>query len=126
MAPQGPLTPPPPSGTKMGVSWANVVKAKDKREAFETPLHLQKPLFEKINYVSHSCVTIDEVSWCLARESMQSSSYAKFWGKSLSIDQTKLAFTDVWRGLGSFTVADLPNGFYYIRCEIQEIQNRLL
>lgn len=33
---------------------------------------------------------------------------------------------DAWQGLGAFTVADLPNGFYYIRCEAQEMQNRLL
>lgn len=57
---------------------------------------------------------------------MQTSIYAKFLGKSLPLEQAKLAMTDSWRGLGAFTVADLPNGFYYIRCESQEMQCRLL
>lgn len=28
--------------------------------------------------------------------------------------------------MGGFIVADLPNGFYYVRCETQEMQNMLL
>lgn len=57
---------------------------------------------------------------------MQTSIYAKFLGKSLSLEQAKLAMADAWRGLGAFSVADLPNGFYYIRCESQEMQCKLL
>lgn len=57
---------------------------------------------------------------------MQTSLYAKFLGKSLPLDQVKLALADAWRGLGAFSVADLPNGFYYIHCETFEMQNRLL
>lgn len=57
---------------------------------------------------------------------MHSSPYAKFLGKVLPLDQAKLALADAWRGMGAFTIADLLNGFYYIRCENQEMQNRLL
>lgn len=57
---------------------------------------------------------------------MQSSLYAKFLGKALSLDQAKLALAEAWRGLGDFTIADLPNGFYYIRCENQAMQSKLL
>lgn len=57
---------------------------------------------------------------------MQSSLYAKFLGKALPLDQAKLALADSWRGLGEFSVADLPNGFYYIRCESQEMQAKPL
>ncbi|KAM0943006.1 putative transcription factor interactor and regulator CCHC(Zn) family [Dioscorea sansibarensis] len=126
MAPPGPSALPPPLGTKSGVSWANIVKAGEKRDASETPMHLQRTHFEKLKSISRSWVTIDEVSWSSARGSMQSSLYGKFLGKSLPLDQAKLALADVWRGLGSFTIADLPNGFYYIRCETQEMHNRLL
>lgn len=57
---------------------------------------------------------------------MKTSIYAKFWVKSLSLEQAKLAMVEAWGGLGAFTVADLPNRFYYIRCEFQEMQCRLL
>lgn len=57
---------------------------------------------------------------------MQTSLYAKFLGKALPLDQAKLALADAWRGIGSFTVADLPNGFYFIKCESSEMQDRLL
>lgn len=57
---------------------------------------------------------------------MQSSLYTKFLGKSLPLDQAKLALADAWRGLGGFMVADLPNGYYYVWCESQEMQNRFL
>lgn len=50
---------------------------------------------------------------------MQSSLYAKFLGKPL--DKAKLALVDAWCGLGAFTVANLPNGFYYIYCETEEM-----
>lgn len=57
---------------------------------------------------------------------MQSSLYAKFLGKALPLEQVKLALADTWWGLGAFSVADLPNGFYYIRCESVEMQLKLL
>lgn len=57
---------------------------------------------------------------------MQSALYAKFLGKSLPLDQAKLELADAWKGLGSFTISDLPNGFYFIRCENLEMQAKLL
>ncbi|XP_039128993.1 uncharacterized protein LOC120265170 [Dioscorea cayenensis subsp. rotundata] len=57
---------------------------------------------------------------------MQSALYAKFLGKSLPLDQAKLALDDAWKGLGSFTISDLPNGFYFIHCENLEMQAKLL
>lgn len=52
--------------------------------------------------------------------------YAKFLGKALPLDQAKLALADAWRGLGNFSVADLPNGFYFINCESEKMQCHLL
>lgn len=40
---------------------------------------------------------------------MQTSLYVKFLGKALPLDEAKLAMADVWRGLGEYTVADLPS-----------------
>lgn len=57
---------------------------------------------------------------------MMSSLYAKFLGKPVPLDQAKLALADAWRGLGSFIVADHPNGFYYINCESSDVQCHLL
>ncbi|XP_039115860.1 uncharacterized protein LOC120251398 [Dioscorea cayenensis subsp. rotundata] len=61
-----------------------------------------------------------------ARAKMQSSLYAKFLRKALPLDQAKLALANAWRRLGDFSVANLPNGFYFISCETQEMQNKLL
>lgn len=57
---------------------------------------------------------------------MQTALYAKFLGKSLPLDQAKLALADVWRSLGEFSISDLPNGFYFTRCESLEMQAKLL
>lgn len=71
-------------------------------------------------------MAIGDDLWQLARVKMQTSLYAKFLGKSLPLDQVKLALADAWRDLGTFTMDDLPNGFYYVCCETPEMQNRLL
>lgn len=120
MAPAGPAkTPLPPlkPNHNPGVSWAKVVSSGAKPEPFEIPPHLQKKHFDKLKLHSTSAVTISNDLWLQARDSMQTSIYAKFLGKSLSLEQAKLAMEDAWRGLGNFSVADLPNGFYFIRCE---------
>lgn len=117
---------PPRAGTQNGVSWANVVGSEPNLDSFVLQPHLNKAYFDKVKNHSVASVTIDKDLWLQAKASMQSSLYAKFLGKALPLDQAKLALTDAWRGLGNFTVADLPNGFYYIRCENQEMQNRLL
>lgn len=57
---------------------------------------------------------------------MHSFLYTKFLGKTLPLDQAKLVLADAWRGLGAFFVADLPNGYYFIDCETEEMQNCLL
>lgn len=57
---------------------------------------------------------------------MPTSLYAKFLGKSLPLDQAKLILADAWRVLGDFTVSDLPNGFYFIRCETFVMEAKLL
>lgn len=87
---------------------------------------LVKKHFDKLKLHSSSSISIGNDLWQQARDSMQTSIYAKFLGKSLSLEQEKLDMADAWQGLGAFTVADLPNGFYYIRCKAQEMQNRLL
>lgn len=57
---------------------------------------------------------------------MQTSLYAKFLGKALPLEEAKLAMADAWRGMGDFSVADLPNGYYFVHCKSMEIQSRLL
>lgn len=84
----------PPPGPRPGVSWANVVNSNLKASAVETPMHLQREHFEKLKSSSKTFVTIDHDLWSNGREAMQTSLYAKFLGKSLSLDQTKLALAD--------------------------------
>lgn len=57
---------------------------------------------------------------------MHSSLYAKFLGKALLLEQAKLVLADAWRGFVAFSVANIPNGYYFIHCETEEMQNRLL
>lgn len=60
------------------------------------------------------------------KNNMQSSLYANLLGKALPLDQAKLALEDAWRGLGEFTISDLPNGFYFIHYGSQAMQAKLL
>lgn len=125
MAPSGSLRdarPPPHPWAKAGLSWVNVVSAGTPPSTVEFPPHLQKTHFDKIKASSRSLVTFDPKLWSSARDGMQSSLYAKFLRKSLHLDQAKLALADVWRGLGEFSMADLPNGYYYIRYATQDMQ----
>lgn len=57
---------------------------------------------------------------------MQNMLYTKFLGKSLPLDEAKLALADAWKGLGDFSFSDLPNGFYFICCNSLEMQAKLL
>lgn len=57
---------------------------------------------------------------------MQYALYAKFLGKSLPLDQAKQALAEAWHNLGTFSITDLPNGFYFIRCDSLEMQAKLL
>ncbi|XP_039134867.1 uncharacterized protein LOC120272170 [Dioscorea cayenensis subsp. rotundata] len=121
-----PSQPPDPSSTIPGVSWARVVGSSSRTSAFDLPLHLQKPHFDKLKISTHSCISIDRDQWLTARDKMHSALYAKFLGKSLPLDQAKHALADAWKGLGEFSITDLPNGFYFIRCESIEMQSKLL
>lgn len=91
----------------------------------EIPLHLQCEHFDRIKNSSKSFVTNDQDLWSNSRDAIQTSLYEKFLGKSLPLGQTKLALIDAWRGLDAFLIADLPNGYYFIRCESLEMLNRL-
>ncbi|XP_039138906.1 uncharacterized protein LOC120276249 [Dioscorea cayenensis subsp. rotundata] len=125
-------TPPKPpdlnpfSTTLPGVSWSKVVSSSSPAPAFENPLHLQKPHFDRLKNSVKSCITIDRDQWHSARDSMQTVLYAKFLGKSLPLDQAKLALSDAWKGLGDFSISDLPNGFYFVRCSSLDMQAKLL
>lgn len=57
---------------------------------------------------------------------MQSALYGKFLGKALPLDQAKQALMEVWKDFGSLKVSNLLNGYYFIQCETEELQNRLL
>lgn len=90
------------------------------------PPHLLKTHFDKLKSSSRAAITIDPELWSSAQDGMTTSLYVKFLGKSLPLDQAKLALTDTWRGLGDFSVADLPNGYYYIKCSTQNMYDQLL
>lgn len=57
---------------------------------------------------------------------MQCALFGKFLGKALPLDQIKLVLTDLWKGLGSFSVADMTNGFNLIRCQSEDIPETIL
>lgn len=42
------------------------------------------------------------------------------------MEQVRLALKERWKGLDEFKVVDLPNGYYFINCESQEMQLKLI
>lgn len=47
---------------------------------------------------------------------MRTLRYDKFLGEVLPLDQLKLSFSDIWREHSSFTIVNMPNSFFYIKC----------
>ncbi|XP_039134936.1 uncharacterized protein LOC120272238 [Dioscorea cayenensis subsp. rotundata] len=124
-SPSKPPNPRPSSTTKPGLSWAKVVGTPSSA-SFENPPHLQKSHFDRLKNSIKTCISLDREQWNSARNMMHSALYAKFLGKSLPLDQAKLAMANAWKGLGEFSVSDLPNGFYFINCESLDMQAKLL
>lgn len=56
---------------------------------------------------------------------MQTFLFGKFFGKALLLDQVKLTLTDLWKNYGAFSVADMLNGFYFIRCQASKMLCKL-
>lgn len=108
------MKPPDPSAAPAGSSWAKIVGSSSLPLSFENPLHLQKTHFDRLKNSVKSCITIGRDQWLTARDSMQHALYAKFLGKSLPLDQAKQALDEAWNNLGTFSITDLPNGFYFI------------
>lgn len=52
--------------------------------------------------------------------------YGKFLGKALPLNQVKAILYNLWRGMGSFFVANLLNGFYFIQCPSSDMVDSLL
>lgn len=77
---------PPFLSTKPDISWANVVNFEKSFDGFEIPLHLHKNHFDKLKNWSSSSVTIEPNLWYFARDSMQTSFYAKFLYKAFPLD----------------------------------------
>lgn len=101
---------------KPGISWARIV-------GHPTLL----PLWSLLSTCkSPTCVSIYHNLWLQARDSMQASLYVKFLGKAFPLDHAKLALADAWRGLGDFSISDLPNEFYFICCESHMMQAKFL
>lgn len=113
-------------GPKAGISWANIVNSGLSSSPSGIPLYLLKSHFNKINSTTRSLITINPELWFSAPDGMQPSIYVKFFIKALPLDQAKLALKDAWRGLGEFSIADLPNIYYFIWCTSLEMHNKLL
>lgn len=55
---------------------------------------------------------------------MQAALFRKFLGKAPPLEQVKLGLSYLWRNFGSLSVAEMPNGFFFIQCESVEMQSK--
>lgn len=88
------LQPKSPSRTFTTVSWAKIIGSNRQENPLEPPLHLQKDHFLKLKNSIQICVNIDYELCNQAKDNMSSSLYAKFMGKTLPLDQAKLALVE--------------------------------
>lgn len=52
--------------------------------------------------------------------------FGKFLGKAPPLEVVKNSLMEMWKRMGPFSVSDMPNGFYLIRCEKLEMIEAVL
>lgn len=57
---------------------------------------------------------------------MNNSLFSKFLGREPPLDIVKNSLSEMWRGMGPFSVSDMSNMFYLIQCEKQEMDDSVL
>lgn len=57
---------------------------------------------------------------------MSNSLFGKFLGKAPPLEVVLRSLLEMWRGMGSFTVSDMSNGFFLIRCDNPEMVESVL
>ncbi|KAJ0980100.1 hypothetical protein J5N97_008355 [Dioscorea zingiberensis] len=74
----------------------------------------------------HDTVTLDEDAVARAHESMKVVLYAKLLGKAPPLDYLRGYLVRQWSIFRDFTLTDMPNGYFLIKCSSEEMVTNLL
>lgn len=81
---------------------------------------------EKLKFVVTDFVRLDEDIRSRAQDRFANALYGKFLGRPLPLDIVTKVLLDRWKEWGKITIADIPNGYFLIRCDSQlALQNIL-
>lgn len=98
-------------------SWANVVKPWE-LAPLDQPANInQKENLEKLKSYVNEVVMVAKEMQVRATNRMANSLFGKFLGKAPPLEMVKRSLQEMWRGMGPFSISDMYNGFYFIRCE---------
>ena len=85
-----------------------------------------KTTLERLKNSETDAIRIEEDFHCRAYERLQTALFRKFLGKALPLEQVSEALSKLWSKYGSFTIADMVNGFYFIKCDSVQMSEKLL
>lgn len=102
-------------------TWANVVKPREQAALEQLASINQRENLEKLKKSVNDVVIVAKGMKDRANRRMINSLFSKFLGKAPPLEMVKASLSEMWRGMGPFSVSDMSNGFYLIRCEKQEM-----
>ncbi|XP_039121436.1 uncharacterized protein LOC120258150 [Dioscorea cayenensis subsp. rotundata] len=107
-------------------SWATVVKPREKASVEQPTSINQRENLEKLKKSVNDVVMVEKAMRTRATNRMANSLFGKFLGKAPPLEVVRKSLTEIWRGMGPFSVSDMSNGFYLIHCEKPEMVESLM
>lgn len=95
-------------------SWAKVVGNFDHFSTLSLSTVNTKETMDYLKSSVKRVIAVDGDYQIQSMDHMKTALFGKFLGKSLPLYQVKLALSNFSSGYGSFSVANLPNGFLFI------------
>lgn len=117
----GPQQAPAAQPRRDGHSRATIVD-KEGKTKFEPQMQV-KPIInmKKLRSSVTNSIVVD-AKYCSRMElKMQSTLFRKFLGKAILLDQLRDTLIWLWGSSGTFTTADMPNGYYLIQGQTPEM-----
>ncbi|KAJ0974944.1 hypothetical protein J5N97_016909 [Dioscorea zingiberensis] len=112
-------TPHPP--WQGGRSWAKVTGG------HEIPsITIPGPLLEKIKASVTDTISLDPEALSRAHEAMRGTLFGKVLGRAPNLEVAREILSKLWGSYGDFSIADMPNGFFVIRCSSESMAEDLL
>ncbi|KAJ0983711.1 hypothetical protein J5N97_011966 [Dioscorea zingiberensis] len=84
------------------------------------------PLLEKIKASVTDTISLNPEALNRAHESMKGTLFGKVLGRAPNLEAARETLSRLWGCYGEFTIADMPNGFFVIRCSTATMAEDLL